>query len=49
MYEDLPRVDAIIGDMLSKPFRLVSFYDFSYHEDCLSWANALFWNEGFSE
>jgi FkbM family methyltransferase len=47
MYRDLPRVDQIFGFLADRGFVLVSFYDFHYQNELVSWGDALFVNPQF--
>jgi FkbM family methyltransferase len=45
MYEELPSFSDIYQFLISKGFRLVSFYDFHYQNQLVSWTDALFLHE----
>ncbi len=45
MYEELPSFSDIYQFLASKGFRLVSFYDFHYQNQLVSWTDALFLHE----
>lgn len=41
-YKDLPRLDEICAHLFDRGFELVSFYNFHYSGDRVSWADAMF-------
>lgn len=48
MYKGLPSFTQIYDFMTSRDFRLVSFYEFYYQKQLLSWADALFVQKDYS-
>ena len=48
MYEGLPRFEEILGFLLSRGYRVVSFYETFYEGDRISWTDALFINPSYA-